>query len=52
MSRSSTLDYGRQRLAELCPSLPSDLIEELTLGWRVFSFGRREELAPAGRIHL
>lgn len=51
MSRSSTLDYGRQRLAELCPSLPSDLIEELTLGWRVFGFGRREELAPAGRIH-
>ena len=49
MSRSSTLDYGRQRLAELCPSLPSDLIEELTLGWRVFSFGWRLRGASIGR---
>ncbi len=35
----------------LCPGLTSELIDELSLGWRVVRLDKREHLAEAGRIH-
>ena len=35
----------------LCPGLTSELIDELSLGWRIVRLDKREHLAEAGRIH-
>lgn len=50
MDNIQVLRYCRERLAELCPHLSPTLIDELSLGWRVLRFGRREHLALAGSI--
>lgn len=42
--------YCRERLVELCPSLSLSLIDELSLGWRIASFEKREHLVRAGCI--
>lgn len=48
MFASEEFAYCHKRLRELCPSLSPSLIEELSLGWRVVHFERREHLIEAG----
>lgn len=50
MDDIQSLRYCRGRLAELCPNLSSTLIDELSLGWQVRRFGKREPLNTAGSM--
>ena len=43
--------YCRECLKTLCPGLTSELVEELSLGWRIVRLDKREHLAEAGHIH-
>lgn len=42
--------YCKEQLSRLCPSLSQELIEELSLGWRIARFGKREHLTCAGKV--
>lgn len=50
MSELNEFRFCKERLQQLCPSLPKDIIEELSLGWRIVHFDKREHLITAGRI--
>lgn len=41
----------RERLLHLCPGLTSELVEELSLGWRIVRLEKRAYLAEANCIH-
>ncbi len=42
--------YCKERLRALCPSLSLSLINELSLGWRIVHFDKKNLLIKAGRI--
>ena len=51
MNEIEVFAWCRERLHVLCPGLTSELIDELSLGWRIVRLDKREHLAEAGRIH-
>lgn len=50
MSTLEAFSYCKARLKTLCPDLPSSVIDELSLGWRVARFEKREHLVQANRL--